>query len=248
MRPRFPIVTAHAGCMGTRPNGAEHIGRALASGADVVELDIRLSADGHVLLSHEPDAVLPDGSRALLRGMSMDQIRALAPAGDDARILELGEAFDLMAGAAATLNLDAKEPQAAAAAAVVARGRGMADSLLFSGLEPEAAALLRDELRDFARLLNADPLLPASGYGLDSIRSAARIARECGCIGLNLDIRAASEALMGFSAPRGIPVFLWTADSEADMERALSLEPYSITTNKPDRLIELIRERAAKRH
>ena len=234
-----PLITAHAGCMGTRPNGREHVVRALFSGADVVELDIRLSADGHVVLSHDEEAVGPDGLRRALGSLSWEEIRSLAGEGAEARILDLDEAFDLIGGTA-VVNLDAKEPAAAVAAAAVARRRGAAESIVFSGLEPEAAAELRDELRGFARLLNADPILPIAGYGPDSMREALRVARDCGCCGLNLDFRAATEALVDYAHPRCLPVFLWTADEPEEMERVLSLRPFSVTTNRPDLLARMI--------
>jgi glycerophosphoryl diester phosphodiesterase len=223
--------------MGSPPNGREHLRRAMASGADSVELDIRLSADGVVLLSHDDFAPGPDGTRAALRSLSREALRSL---GGPEPVLDLEEALELLGGSSLNLNLDAKEPEAALAAAECLSALGMADRAIFSGLEPEAAESLRAALGGFARLLNADPLLPASGYGLDSIREASRIARECGCCGLNLDFRAATEELMAFAYARCLPVFLWTVDEPEDMETALGLEPYSLTSNWPDRLICLI--------
>lgn len=241
---RRPLVTAHSGCMGTRPNSREHVMRALSSGADVVELDIRLSSDGRVVLSHDEGASGPDGRLGAFRDLSWETIRSFAAEGDSKeRILDLDEALDLLAGAPAAVNLDAKEPEAAMAAAAVARRRGMADSVFFSGLEPAAAAAVREGLRGFARLLNADSILPRTGYRAESMREALRIARDCGCCGLNLDFRAATEALISYAHPRCLPVSLWTVDATEDMERALRLGPYSLTTNRPDLLVKLIEDR-----
>jgi glycerophosphoryl diester phosphodiesterase len=224
--------------MGTRPNSAEHVRRAIEAGAAAVELDIRLSADGRVVLSHDPDAALPAGGRRALREMAWEEISSLPRGGE--RALDLDGAFGLLSGASAAVNLDAKEAEAAVAAAALASRRGLAESVLFSGLEPEVARALRGELRGYPRLLNADPILPASGYGLESMREALRIARECGCCGLNLDFRAATEELSRFIQPRCLPLFLWTADEPAEMERALRLGPYSITTNRPDILLRML--------
>ena len=247
MRRRGPLVTAHAGCLGSAPNGAENIRLAARSGAGAIELDIRLTSDGRVALSHDPETLLADGSVRALR--DIDWARegpARRPGAPGGPVLLLDEALDLLesllpAGAPPfALNLDAKEPEAAVAAAGLARRRGWAESVLFSGLEPRDAALVRGELAGFARLLNADPILPASGYGPESLREAAAVALECGCRGLNLDFRAATEELMRYAAPRCLPVFLWTADEPDEMRRVLGLEPYSITTNRPDRLFELL--------
>ncbi len=218
MRWSFPLVTAHSGCLGSRPNGREHIGLAIASGADQVELDIRLGPDGRVVLAHD-EGLAPDGSE----------------------VLELGEAFELLSGGGMVMNLDAKEPEAAIAAAGLARRRGCEDSIVFSGLGPEEVSLARDRIPGFRYLLNADSLLPASGYGSGQIRAACRMVAEYACCGLNLHHLAATKELMDYARPRCVPVMLWTVDTEDEMIAALELGPYSLTTNRPDLLARLIR-------
>ncbi len=46
------IITAHSGCESTPPNSREHILAAIASGAEIIEFDVRM-ADGELLLSHD---------------------------------------------------------------------------------------------------------------------------------------------------------------------------------------------------
>ena len=46
------VITAHSGCEGTAPNSREHILAAIASGAEMVEVDIR-ERDGLLYLSHD---------------------------------------------------------------------------------------------------------------------------------------------------------------------------------------------------
>ena len=46
------VITAHSGCEGTPPNSREHILAAIASGAEMLEVDIR-GRDGYLYLSHD---------------------------------------------------------------------------------------------------------------------------------------------------------------------------------------------------
>lgn len=46
------IITAHSGCEGTPPNSVEHIRAALASGAEMIEVDVRADGD-RLYLSHD---------------------------------------------------------------------------------------------------------------------------------------------------------------------------------------------------
>ena len=47
------IITAHSGCEKTPDNSREHILAAIASGAEMIEVDVRQAADGTLYLSHD---------------------------------------------------------------------------------------------------------------------------------------------------------------------------------------------------
>ena len=46
------VITAHSGCEKTAPNSKEHILAAIASGAEMIEVDVRM-AEGELVLSHD---------------------------------------------------------------------------------------------------------------------------------------------------------------------------------------------------
>jgi glycerophosphoryl diester phosphodiesterase len=215
--------------------------RALEAGSDIVELDIRLSADGRVVLSHDESLPTPGGEGLRIADHSWRNLEEEARA-QGTELLDLEAAFDFLAVSGCAINLDAKEPEAALAAAALARGRGVGDSIIFSGLGETEARLLRESLPDFRCLLNADLLLPASGYGEDELRAIYRSLTESGCCGINIDWRAAGAPLMEYARRRCIPVLLWTIDTEKELAEALELRPYSITTNRPDLLVGMLEE------
>ena len=47
------IITAHSGCEKTPDNSREHILAAIASGAEMIEVDVRQAEDGTLYLSHD---------------------------------------------------------------------------------------------------------------------------------------------------------------------------------------------------
>lgn len=239
MRRHSPLVTAHSGCLGSAPNGRRHMELALGAGADVIELDLRLSADGEVVLAHDAEIALPEGpALAISSNKHRDLAEASRAGGGD--LLTLDEALDFLEDRGALINLDAKETRAALAAAPILRRRGIQDRIIFSGLEESQARTLRSQLPDFRCLLNADTLLPASGYGEKELRAACAVVTQSGCCGINLDWRTATRSLMDYARLRCIPVLLWTIDSEADMRLALDLGPWSITTHRPDLLVSIL--------
>jgi glycerophosphoryl diester phosphodiesterase len=46
------IITAHSACEGTPPNSIAHVKAAIASGAEIIEFDVRM-AEGTLILSHD---------------------------------------------------------------------------------------------------------------------------------------------------------------------------------------------------
>ncbi|MBO5023608.1 MAG: glycerophosphodiester phosphodiesterase [Clostridia bacterium] len=46
------VITAHSGCEKTEPNSREHILAAIASGAEMIEFDVRM-VEGELVLSHD---------------------------------------------------------------------------------------------------------------------------------------------------------------------------------------------------
>ncbi len=237
-RPR-PLVTAHSGCMGSAPNGRRHLELALSARADVIELDLRLSADRRIVLAHDDAIAGPTGLGLPISTTGhAELLEAARAAGGE--LLTLEEALDFLAGRRTMINLDAKEAEAALVAGPVLRRRGLLDQVLFSGLGEAEARELRASLPEVRCLLNADALLPASGYGEEELRLACAALTESGCCGLNLDWRAARPGLMDYARLRCIPVLLWTIDSEADLRLALDLGPWSITTHRPDLLVSML--------
>ena len=76
----LPLVQGHRGSPYTAPeNTIESFLEAAAAGADCVELDAQLTADGHVVVFHEESgdvSAYTDGSM-LISHMSLDQVRSL---------------------------------------------------------------------------------------------------------------------------------------------------------------------------
>lgn len=44
-----PLITAHSGCMGTAPNSLQSVAAGLRAGAEVIEVDVRMTRDGVAL-------------------------------------------------------------------------------------------------------------------------------------------------------------------------------------------------------
>ena len=73
-----PIIFAHRGASAHAPeNTLAAFELALAQGADGIELDAKLSADGHVVVIHDASVDRTTGARGRVRDLSLAELRTL---------------------------------------------------------------------------------------------------------------------------------------------------------------------------
>lgn len=73
-----PIIFAHRGASAHAPeNTLAAFELALAQNADAIELDVKLSADGRVVVIHDPTVDRTTGSRGRVRDLTLSQLQTL---------------------------------------------------------------------------------------------------------------------------------------------------------------------------
>jgi len=73
-----PIIFAHRGASAHAPeNTLAAFELALTQGADGIELDVKLSADGHAIVIHDPTIDRTTGAHGRVRDLSLVELRAL---------------------------------------------------------------------------------------------------------------------------------------------------------------------------
>jgi glycerophosphoryl diester phosphodiesterase len=159
------LVVAHRACHAPAPsrgmtarlpeNSLAALDRCVALGVDMVEIDIRRTADGALVLMHDPTVDRTTDGHGRVSEMSLDQIEALrlkssGRDGDDAEAPPTLEAFLARAGGRILINLDVKEPIAEQVAQVVLAS-GAADHVLVKA-RPEAGAAPMADLPPYSGL------------------------------------------------------------------------------------------------
>ncbi len=242
----IPYITAHAGCMDTQPNSWESIQAALASEAEIVEVDVRASRDKVIILSHDDFLELPDGKKPKVVDLEWQEIERFSSAsGSEILRIECFLDFAAESGGSKLLNLDIKELSALPAAASMIRTRRLEETVIFSGLGRDGIQVASKELRGMTYFFNADEVLPLSGTLESDMDAACSLASKTGCRGINLEWTRASSSIVQYARSKGLLVLLWTVDTETEMRTALAYRPDSLTTNYPDLLAGLIRKPVA---
>ena len=142
-------IVAHRGCWeGTSENTLDAISACIAFGIDMVELDVRRTSDGALVLMHDDTVDRTTDGLGLISDMTLDQVRALrvrlgkggpTTAFTARRVPTLSEALDLSKDRI-LINIDAKGDVLAQVQDMV-RERGMERQVLFKSGAPAADVL-----------------------------------------------------------------------------------------------------------
>jgi glycerophosphoryl diester phosphodiesterase len=226
---------AHRGASHDRPeNTLAAFELAIAQGADVVESDVRRTADGHLLLLHDATLDRTTSGSGPLRALSAEEARAL-DAGGGEPIPTVEELLELARGRA-RVNLDLKEVDVVDGAVEAVRAAGMLESVTFISFLPEV----------WDRLAALVPYSPVV-HLVDSAASLAGLAMgEAGtqsvAAGVGVPHALVSRGLVDRMHRHGSGVFAWTVDDEAEMRRLVACDVNGIVTNRPAVLAGVVRE------
>jgi glycerophosphoryl diester phosphodiesterase len=224
--PVRPLVLGHRGASAVAPeNTVVAFTRARELGADGVELDVRRTADGVLVVHHDPEV----RDVGLIASLSLAELRAARP-----QLATLADALDACRGL--VLNAEVKclpwEPDADADGSVMRATidavRAHDGMLVVSSFDLDAV--------DRARELAPDIATAWLTYGQE-VTAAARQAAEHGHPWLNPDggaLLAAGADGLAAAHHAGVLVGTWTVDDPVAARTLADAGADIIITNVPD--------------
>lgn len=139
---------AHRGASAyAQESSAASIEKAAELGADMVEVDVRVTKDGIPVIAHDPDLKRVFGINAQVADLTLDEIRAQTPT-TAAPLLTFADMVDLCASLGLGLYLDIKEitPAAFGVVADALRKRGMFRYVVFGAFRPDVVAEIKHNI------------------------------------------------------------------------------------------------------
>lgn len=218
---------------GPPENTVASVNTALAAGAEGVEVDVRLTADGVVVCLHDPDLLRVTGSADLVRQLTYEELRRIPLANGDA-IPRLEDVADVVRGRGllvVEVKHDPVDRRTIAASVVgVLQRSGLGDRVVFSSFSSrllEQAARLRPRLR---RALVTGPDLPAA-VGLCRAVAAGHAELHAHVRTVLADHEIADQARQ-----RGCRLRCWTVNREVDARLLAVAGVASFITDNPSTL------------
>jgi len=239
------LVAAHRGGAALWPeNSLLAFRSALALGVDALELDLHLTADGEVVVLHDPSLDRTSTGTGAVRDLKLADLAAVRlktreGAVTAERVPTFAQVLDLVAPTSAALlpeiKVDANRQRYSGIEEKVLaliRARGLRSRTTIQAFQVETIRRLR-ELEPAARTM----LLVARGdVERDRARpaEAVRRARELGATDLGMNHRLIDTDVMSAARAAGIRVAAWTPNEEADIRRMVDLGVDMVMSDRPD--------------
>ena len=155
-----PLVIAHRTCPRDAPeNSLTGIRQAAASGADVVEIDVRLTADHEPVLMHDTALWRMTRRARRLDRTTLDELRRLRLRGSDEAPPTLAEALDALESSQ-HVAIDVKDPAASEAVLSEIRNQHLEARSMFWAKSVTAVAYAAGRAPDVERALLRDATRP----------------------------------------------------------------------------------------
>jgi len=242
------LVVAHRGGARLWPeNSLMAFENALALGVDGVETDVHMTADGEIVVIHDPSLDRTTDRRGAIGGTRATDVTAArltdrSGRPTEERVPTLAQLLDLLAPGRARLLLEIKvdargRPYAGVEEKALAllRGRGMLERTLVMAFEAETV----QRVRELDATVRTVLLVGRRRDARDAVRRAT--ALRASAIGyafrlLDVDLAAATRAA-------GLTVAAWTVNDEPAIRRVIGVGVDAVITDRPDLALRVVGQR-----
>ncbi len=242
-------IIAHRGFSGQAPeNTLVAIRQAIKAGADMVEIDVTMTADGQVILLHDETLDRTTSGQGLPTDFTLEELRGLdagswfGPQYAGEKIPTLAEALETVKNRI-LINIEIKteavEHGVVPKVVALIAEHEMLDQVVVSSFSPEALRLMKvsDPAVITATLFNKE---------LHTGRDPLEIIQEVGSRGFNISGKRLTQAMIERCHKHGIPVAVYTVNEPDQMHLLMEVGVDAVFTDHPDLMIEVLEEGEAR--
>ncbi len=260
-----PRIIGHRGAAGEAPeNTLVSFQRAVRDGARFVELDVRGSRDGEVIVMHDATVKRTTNGSGAVSKQDLQDLQALDAGyrfsrdggksypyrGQDIRIPRLTELFDALPETSFIVEIKQARPSIVKRVLEEVRRAGKEQAVLLATEQDPVMREIRQELQ-------ASGLSIATGFSYGEVAAfmswlaggkrdaytppGQAFQIPCEYMGMTL----VNEQTLGAAHDLGVEMFVWTVNDGAEMARLLGLGADGIITDFPGRLRDLVLESRA---
>jgi len=230
LEPGRRLVVAHRGASAQAPeNTLEAFRLGIEQGADALELDVRLSADGIAVVIHDPTIDRTTNGTGAVAGLSLEELQR-SDAGGGARIPTLRAVLESFPSV--PILLEVKAPEAQGAVATEIDRAGARERVVIASFQHRAL----EQLRQGPYLIGADRRDVTALYTLGRLHLETASPR-CLCYAVPWRWRGKLEVprpwFIRAATRQNRPVHVWTVDEPEIANLLWQRGACGIITNRP---------------
>ena len=252
---RRPLVIAHRGGRGLWPENTLYaFERARGAGADVLEMDLRATRDGALVIMHDPTVERTTDGRGPVSALTLEELKRLDAGyqwtpdngqsfphrGQGVTVPTLAEVFSRLGDARFVVEIKQDEPPIHDALCREVREHGLAARVLVASFRQSALDDFRRVCPEVATSAGATEgwsflAMFEAGLGdsyspdMQALQVPERIR----------GLRVVTGDFIAAAHRRNLEVHAWTINDSEDMRRLIDLGIDGIITDYPDRLAAL---------
>jgi glycerophosphoryl diester phosphodiesterase len=246
---KAPLVIAHRGDSAHRPeNTLAAFASALEVGVTLVELDVQLTADGAIVVIHDPTLERTTTGRGDVRKLKLAEVRAVSAGYPDKfgdafageRVPTLAEVLSLLRDRARVMIevkkesvTDDAEGGIEASTLAEVRRLGMAERVAIISFDHRALLRLRDQAPEITR---------GHLFGRTTPDEVLQASREAGCDVVMPHKSQLSDQLVERVRQAGLKLATWVVDEPEELRQLARFGLYGVGTNRPGVLLDAIAE------
>jgi glycerophosphoryl diester phosphodiesterase len=245
-RPLKPLVVAHRGASAEQPeNTIEAFEAAIDAGADAVEFDVRMTADGHAVVMHDPDVSRTTDGVGFVSDLTLAEIRKLkiaTPGGGATGVPTLAEALECLSGRAAAdieiKNLPGEPGFTADRELAVEATLDALDTLSFPG-QVIVSSFNPASIAHSRRLRSDVPTGLLTSYDVNADEALRRATADGHpwVLPFVLKVLEAGDGLADRVRAGGTLLGVWIADDPDTARRLFELGADAVATNDPRAIV-----------
>lgn len=260
--PAAPWVIAHRGGWELWPEHTLHgYRRAIDMGVDVLELDVRTSADSVLVIVHDRTVDRTTDGQGRVGSLTLEKLRALDAGyrwSDDGgatfpyrnqglQIPTLEEVLLAFPGQRLNIELKTDDERSVQDLCATLERFGHADRTLVAAFSQETLDRFRPSCPGVATSASFKEGLGYWFWHIARLDLFASTPFDAVLPMLRLGpIHVPDGRFIRLTQRRGLPVQPWTVDDEETMKQLIDRGVHGIITRRPDRLIDLLRERGLR--
>lgn len=234
-------IFAHRGASGYAPeNTLEAFRLAIQQGADGIELDVQMSADGHVVVAHDETLQRVTGVTGYIKDYTLQQLKALSfdngmKAFAGVQIPTLQEVLELVKPHNIEVNIELKTgeywyPGLEQKTIEVVQNSGMENRVIYSSFNHYSVQ----------KILELQPAAQVAYLYSDVYLNVEQYAKQTGVFSIHPAVYHVKMADFAEKYKQsGCKVRIWTVNDPDDMKHFIQQDWEAIITNYPDQALRI---------